>query len=211
MNITTADLLDRLQKAAELAMQFGLVNRSTEHPNGEPESDTTHTVMLGLAVLEVAPFVPGINVGRALGFTLVHDLPEADPACLDTCTAWGLNAEQKAAKRAREAAATERLRARLGNGSEVMRMLDEYERQECLESRIVNYLDKIMPKLTHRANLGAALRRLGMTHADMVSKHEDQGSSLAAKYPEQHVVRCLFAAAADACERELLGAEAGDP
>ena len=53
---TVADLeLDIAIQIAAVAMRFGEIERATQHPDGRPESDTTHTVMLGLVALELAP------------------------------------------------------------------------------------------------------------------------------------------------------------
>jgi hypothetical protein len=82
-------------------------------------------------------------------------------------------------------------------------LLDEYERQASPEARFVRYVDKIAPKLTHLANRGAALRRIGMRRADMVEKHKAQGAQLTEEYPEQTIARALFEAACERCEANV--------
>lgn len=197
LDVTPSDQLDQALKVAEVAMLFGQVERTTEHPDGRRETDTTHTVMLGLLALELAP--PELRRDRVLAAVLVHDLTEtfAD----DTCTAWGLTPDARADKEARELAALEQLRA-LGL-TRIVELIEDYERQESPEVRWVRYVDKVLPKLTHLLNLGQALRSIGMTRAHMLEQHGKQAAELLAAYPEQGHARTLFEAAADRCEAEL--------
>jgi 5'-deoxynucleotidase YfbR-like HD superfamily hydrolase len=184
-------------RIAELAMKFGEVTRTTKHPDGRPESDATHTVMLQLLALELAP--PELDRGRVVLEALVHDLVEFD--ALDTCTARGLSPEEAAAKDAREAAALEKIR-KLGL-DETWAAVKNYERQESPEARWVRYVDKICPKLTHLLNRGQALRAIGMTASEMRARHAAQAAELEARYPEQTEARALFLAACEACDLVL--------
>jgi len=200
-----ANLLDRAQRVADVALLFGETMRATQHPDGRPESDTTHTVMLGMLVVELAP--EGCDLGKLLAMVLVHDLPEYHPDVKDTCTAWGLSDSEKAEKAARERWGVEQLRE-LGL-ERIVALIEEYETQVSPEARWVRYVDKVCPKLTHLRNGGSALRAIGMTFADMISKHAEQGAELRAMYPEQDQARELFAAACRRCEAELL--QDGEP
>jgi 5'-deoxynucleotidase YfbR-like HD superfamily hydrolase len=192
------DLLLALSLAG-LAMRFGQVRRATQHEDGEAESDTTHTVMLALLVMEVAPRV-GADVGLAVQFAVVHDLPETHAG--DTNTARGLSPEEAASKASRELEALSILSAAF-NGTRMIDMLARYEAQVELEARLVRYLDKVLPKLTHYHNRGSALAAMGLTRSDVREKHAQQGASLAAKYPELAVVGDLFAAACRLVEDEM--------
>jgi putative hydrolase of HD superfamily len=196
------EILDQLEIVAGVALRFGLTFRATEHPGGALESDTTHTTMLQLSCLIAAPRA-GLDGVKCAMYALVHDLPESDPECKDTNTARGLTPAQAAAKAAREAAAIERLTAQLGADSPVIQLLAEYEAQSTPEARFVRYLDKIMPKLTHMANYGRALRSIDMTLQDMINSHAAQGAKLAAEYPDQPFMHELFTCATSRCERVL--------
>lgn len=195
--------LYRAVYVARIAMQFGQIRRVTLHPDGERESDTTHTVMLALLAIEFAPLV-GVDPGLAAMFAVVHDLPEvyAD----DTNTARGLTPEQAAAKAEREAAAMERLNAEQGDAS-WFDLLRRYEVQAEPAARLVRYLDKVTPKLTHYLNRGAALRAMGLTAAEVHEKHATQGGQLAAQYPEMGPLHELFAEACGLVERGIASGE----
>jgi 5'-deoxynucleotidase YfbR-like HD superfamily hydrolase len=195
-------ILDQLQTIAAISLRFGQTLRATEHPDGTRESDTTHTTMLQLACLTVAPLA-GLDPVKCAMYALVHDLPESDPECQDTCTARALTPEQQAAKAAREAAATERLTALLGGDSPIIVLLAEYEAQSTPEARFVHYLDKITPKLTHLANDGRALRSIGMTLADMLDSHAVQGAALQRRHPDQTFMHELFACVVSRCDTQL--------
>lgn len=200
-----------LTRIADLALRFGRVDRATLHPDGiRAESDTDHTVMLGLIALHVASTHPtlGLDPGRLAALALVHDLPDAHAG--DTNTTGGLTPEAQAAKEAREKAATEQIRADLGD-TPVVWWLDAYERQECPEARFLRYLDKILPKLTHISNRNAAIRRTGHDADWLAARHKEQGDKLRAAYPEfADVLGPMFDAACAESEAALRGPALGD-
>lgn len=185
---------------ARLALDFGQVKRVTQHPDGSYESDSTHTLMLILIGIEVASRT-GRDPGLVAQFAAVHDLPETFAG--DTNTARRLSPEAAAAKAAREAAAMDKLGDLLGGSERLLDLLARYEAQDEPEARLVRYLDKVLPKLTHYINGGSALRALDMTLADMRESHERQGAELAERYPELDEVRRLFDAACGLCERAV--------
>lgn len=198
----TASLLPDMLRLAAFTLAFGRVNRATRHPDGKrPESDAEHTLMLAFVALTLADQHPewGLDAGRLAILALVHDIPETYAG--DTNTAGGLTSEQAAAKAQRERAATERLRGEL-DGSILVRALDTYERQDTPEARFLRVLDKVLPKLTHALNYGAALRELGMSIADMQAAHAAQRAKLFAEYPEwEAALGPLFDEAARAAEK----------
>lgn len=164
----------------ELALAFGLVNRATYHEDGTtPESDTTHTVMLGLLACTFAP--KGYDVGRIAELALVHDLVEAKVG--DTNTAF-ITPEGRAEKEAREEKALNALYAEFADAAWMMSCLTEYEEQESPESRYVRFLDKATPKITHFLNDCAAVKRMGRSYEDLVHAHNTQLEKLLLQYPE---------------------------
>lgn len=180
----TASLLPDALRLADLVLAFGRVNRVTRHPDGvRPETDAEHTLMLAFVALTLADQHPewGLDAGRLAILAMVHDLPEVYAG--DTNTAGGLTPSQQADKAAREQAATERLHSELP-GSVILRALTAYERQDTPEARFLRVLDKVLPRLTHTLNYGAALRDLGMSVADLRAAHADQRDKLFAEYPE---------------------------
>lgn len=184
--MTTTDLADKLVDLARLSLLFGRVNRITFHEDGvTPESDTDHTVMLGLAACALAQEVGGLDVGAVAQYALVHDLVEAYAGDMPTLRA--LSAEQKAEKKAREHAAFERIMREFGLDLPwIDQTIAEYERQQVPEARFVRAVDKLMPKLTHLLNDCASLRQQGVTLAELQARYDMQEHELftyAADFP----------------------------
>ncbi len=146
--MTNADAVIALGR---LALAFGRVDRITYHEDGTtPESDTDHTVMLGLIACALSRGT-GLDTGLIAQFALVHDLVEVYAG--DTPTLGGLTAESKTAKETRERDAQERITREFGHTLPWLpTLLAVYERQVLDEARFVRAVDKLMPKLTHLAN-----------------------------------------------------------
>ncbi|MCA9541726.1 MAG: HD domain-containing protein [Myxococcales bacterium] len=178
---------------ARLVFRLGEVMRVTGHPDGKTaESDTTHTVMVALTCLAMAQHLGlPVDLGRLLAFALVHDLPEAYAG--DVNTALPLSAEQRAAKDARERDALARIAAEL---PDVGAWIAAYERGDTIEAHIVHYVDKVMPKLAHALDGGAALARLGIALDQARESHRLQGAHLRARHPGLPAVTRLFDEAA---------------
>jgi putative hydrolase of HD superfamily len=165
---------------ARLALALGRVDRITQHPDGYPESDTDHTVMLALVAAEMAP--ARLDRGRVLAYALVHDLVEAYAG--DTPTLVALDDAGRAAKDAREAAALARIRAELGAESWVVRTIEAFEAQGDPEARWVKHMDKCVPKLTHALNGGRAVRAQGLGLEDVQRRVEGQLAHAARTSPD---------------------------
>ena len=193
MNASTAIAL------GQLALAFGRVNRVTFHEDGTtPESDTDHTVMLGLIACTACP--AWIDRGRVAEFVLVHDVVEA--RCGDTNT-FGISDEGRKAKKEREAVAFASLREEFGE-CWLTRTLEAYEEQREPAARLVRYLDKAMPKITHILNNGVSTKIGGKGLEDVVDHHREQFATLNLEYPEfnnsevSHLLRTLMALTEDA-------------
>lgn len=171
--------LSRALTLARIALAFGRVERVTRHEDGvRPETDTDHTVMLGLVAAELAP--PHLDRAKIAAFALVHDLAEVYAGDTQTLV---ITPEGAAEKRAREDAARARLAAELGEGSWVASMLATYEAQQEPEARYVRLLDKVLPKLTHAFNGCAAAVSL-TDRAGFIDAHQRQLRKLQEEYPE---------------------------
>lgn len=169
---------------ASLVLDFGKVNRATFHQDGvTPESDTTHTVMLGLIAIDIAAKHPDLrlDVGLVAQLVYVHDLVEAK--CGDT-NSFAISNEARADKERREAIALGQLKAELRDHPYLLHLLTMYEEQACPEARFICYLDKVMPKLTHALNGGVAFVKMGKKIHDVYEAHDDQAIELQKKYPE---------------------------
>lgn len=171
--------LSRAQVLARISLAFGRVERVTRHEDGtRPETDTDHTVMLGLVACELAP--PHLRRERVAAHALVHDLREVYAGDAQTLV---ISAESMAAKRAREEVAGVRLAAELGDGSWLAGLLVAYEEQREPEARFVRLIDKVLPKLVHAFSGCAGARRL-TDRAGFVEAHALQFQRLQEEYPE---------------------------
>src|SRR5262249_25082573 len=146
-----------------LALTFGRVDRKTCHEDGTtPESDTDHTVMLGLAACALARHVRAdLDIGLVAQYALVHDLVEAYAG--DTNTLRALNDAGRADKAAREAAAYRRIAEQFATALPWLPdTIAEYEQRTTPEARYVKALDKVVPKVTHILNRLATIRAQGV-------------------------------------------------
>jgi 5'-deoxynucleotidase YfbR-like HD superfamily hydrolase len=159
---------------ADLALKFGQVERATYHQDGiRPETDTDHTVMLGLIACSLAerindhrtrkvtPYVRFhdskaalLDIGSVSKFALVHDFVEALAGDTDMLNP---SPVKVAAKEDREREALAEIRRRTAKMPWIARTIDEYDQQSCVEARFVRAVDKIMPKLTMALNRGAGV------------------------------------------------------
>lgn len=210
MKLSHADVLE-LFAVAKLAGDFGQVRRLTEHPDGERESDATHTVMLTLIAAQLAVY-QGLHQHEVVMHALVHDLAEAYAG--DTPTLHPLSPEERAAKEKREADALAKichLTPYIGS------LVTDYEQRTSAAARFVWVLDKAMPKLTHAWNGCAVPKRHGMTLEDLRANHREQGAKLRMAAPDVDVAHEFFDAACRHAEAayqrdtsKLLGEPASD-
>jgi putative hydrolase of HD superfamily len=153
----------KIVELSQLCLQFARVNRVTYHEDGKRfESDSDHTVMLGIVACAFAEqFEPNLDRGLIAQYALVHDFVEVYAG--DTCT---INAtgEQFADKAEREAAALDKLRAQFSVIFPwLIATIESYDSLALPEARFIKTLDKVLPKITHALNKGAALIDHGVT------------------------------------------------
>jgi putative hydrolase of HD superfamily len=136
-------------KLASLVLDFGKVHRQTCHQDGVTlESDTDHTVMLGILGTALADrLYPDLNLGIVAQFALVHDLVEVYAG--DTPTLMGVNEEFFNQKEQREQLALQKIKTEFGGQfGWVHRTIEKYDTLGTKEARFVKVLDKILPKIT---------------------------------------------------------------
>lgn len=186
-------MIARALLTARLALALGRVDRATYHEDGRrKETDTDHTVMLCLLVADLAQLPTlrdRVDLGKLLAFAIVHDVVEAYAG--DTVSI-SLTAEERRAKAAREAEALTRLRAEFGPEAWIVQTIEAYERQDTLEARLVNYADKVVPKLTHALNGGRTMRDLGIDPDKASDQHVVQGGRLSDRSPDLPELSELF-------------------
>ncbi len=170
--------VDAVADLGRLALAFGRADRITYHEDGvTPESDTDHTVMLGLVACAFATrHLPDLDLGRVAQYALVHDLVEVYAGDTPTLR---ISAEQKAVKRERERLALERIEREFALRLPwIPDTIHRYERQGDPEARYVKALDKLLPKITHLLNGGVTLRQQAMGRDELAARYAAQGLEL---------------------------------
>ncbi len=165
---------DAVLHLGALALKFGRVDRITRHDDGvTPESDTDHTVMLGLIACAFASrHLPGLSLGLVAQFALVHDVVEAYAGDTPTLR---ITTGGKAAKAEREAVALDRLHREFDTAYPwLTRWIELYESQSMPEARYVKALDKLVPKIVHLLNAGATMREQGLSVAEVDARYRQQ-------------------------------------
>jgi putative hydrolase of HD superfamily len=201
---TVAAMLD----LGSLALAFGRVDRITRHPDGVTlESDTDHTVMLGLAACAFASrFAPALDLGKVAQFALVHDLVEVYAG--DTVTSHvSFSDADRTDKEERERAALGRIRTEFdGEFSWLGETIEAYERLDTPEARFVKVMDKAMPKIANIHNRGVTFKAQGHDRASGESFIRTQLEKLSATYgSDQPEAMALLAALGERMISELYG------
>jgi putative hydrolases of HD superfamily len=187
-NTQDTTISQRLVEIANLVMNLGKVDRATRHPDGTPESDTTHTVMLGVICVYLNHALGlGMNNGLIAQLVLVHDLHEA--ICGDETTLWQ-DPEMLAKKKIREAIAIERVACLDIPGSQL------YHSQIIKEARFVRAVDKLVPKLTHILNNALVLKCEGMSkeefHRTIMERQYSDMETYVSDIPEVLALHRLY-------------------
>lgn len=159
-----------------LALRFGRVDRITRHEDGVTlESDTDHTVMIGLVACAFAELHRelGLDVGLVAQYALVHDLVEAYVG--DTPTLAMPTEDSRTAKARREAVGF----AEMGQEFAlrlpwIARTVAAYELRRTPEARYVKAIDKLLPKITHLLNGGVTIHEEGMSREQLVARWDAQ-------------------------------------
>lgn len=187
----------KLVALGRLCLQLGRVNRATFHEDGvRPETDTDHTVMLGIiACAFAAEYAPHLNRGLVAEYALIHDFVEVYAG--DTMTL--IVSDTLGLKREREAAALAKLTEEFADSLPWLpAQIASYESQARPEARFVKILDKVMPAITHMLNGGATLRQHGVGLAQLGEVHAAQrkklGETIGYDQPEaRHLLATIHA------------------
>lgn len=179
-------VFEEAERIAALVAKLGQVRRITEHPDGERESVTTHTVMLALIAYRLCPC--DMDPEAVLLFALVHDLVEAYAGDMPTLRI--PTEHQQAAKDAAEQAALDLIQRE--DSELVASLVRDYERQTSDEAQFVRVLDKCLPKITHRWNRGRVPKRRGMTREQVRERVRVQGEQLRESAPRAAVAHDFF-------------------
>lgn len=146
-----------------LVFAFAKTDRITRHPDGVSlESDTDHTVMLGIAACAFASrFAPHLDIGKIAQFALVHDLVEVYAGDVVTSHSTFTEADQKD-KEEREAEALARIKREFDDELPwIGDTIESYEKLNTPEARFVKTVDKSMPKIANILNKGITFKAQG--------------------------------------------------
>ena len=158
----TRHFVDKTVELARMLLSFGLVERVTHHEDGvTKETDTTHTVMLGIMACAFArDHAPHLDIGKIAQFALVHDLVEVYAGDTNTFAKEVCHDD----KETREKEALERITAEFADTYPWIGLtIEEYETLSSPEARYVKVFDKVLPKLSHLINGGVTVSELGHT------------------------------------------------
>lgn len=172
----------KVVELGQLCLQFGRVNRVTYHEDGRRlESDTDHTVMLGILACAFAEqYAPHLDLGLVAQFALVHDFVEVYAGDTNTLKA---SAGTAAVKEQREAAALVKLKAQFDSALPwLTKAIERYDALNTPEARFIKTLDKVLPKITHALNRGAALREHGVAPSDLPNINGKQYQKIKESY-----------------------------
>lgn len=195
---------------AVLAFQFGRTDRITCHPDGVTrESDTDHTVMLGLVACAFAErFVPSLDLGKIAQFALIHDLVEVYAGDTVTSHASFSDADHKS-KEEREMAALARIKSEFDATLPwVGETIDAYERRDTPEARFVKVMDKALPKIANKLNKGVTFKPQGHDRESATAFLQDQREKIRASYgADQPEALALLAVLGEEMLKEIFPTE----
>jgi len=179
----TPEVVEKTIELGKLVLAFGRTLRVTHHEDGERrETDTDHTVMLGLLACAYADStVSHLDLGMIAEYALIHDLVEVYAG--DTNAYGKVNDDHVADKQEREAQALVRIRAEFDCLFPwIGETMERYESLEDAEARFVKVVDKVLPKAVHVINRGATVRELGGNGTLTHEFHQHQFKKLSESY-----------------------------
>lgn len=166
---------NKIEELASLILDFGKIDRITYHQDGLlPESDTDHTVMIGVLGLSIASkLYKDLDLGLIAQFALVHDLVEVHAG--DTPTLVGVTTDSAREKENRERHALDKIKEDFGEEFNwIHETIEKYERLDTKEARFVKTLDKILPKITVVLNKAKAVNDKKFGAKDSVRQNQQK-------------------------------------
>ena len=133
------------------------------------ENDAEHSWALCLFAITLAEHSNApVDVLRVLKMLLIHDVVEIDAG--DT---FAYDSARLVDQHEREARAADRLFALLppDQAAEFRGLWDEFEAKETAEARVATAVDRVQPMLLNCLTEGAAWRRHGVTHAQVMARN----------------------------------------
>ena len=172
----------KLLELGELSLRFGRVDRVTFHEDGvTKESDTDHTVMLGLLACSfAASHMQDLDLGRVAQFALIHDLVEVYAGDTNTL---GISEKGGESKEEKERKALLRLEQEYGDDFPwLVTTIKEYDSLATKEARDIKAFDKILPTIPQALNHGKQFTLLGKTKEELRNIHRAQLEAMSLGY-----------------------------
>ena len=164
---------DRLKKQLEFMLELDKMKNLYRHTyvlhEDRKENDAEHSWHLAILAFLLAEYSnENINVPHVMKMVLLHDVVEIDAG--DT---YAYDEEGLKTQKAREDAAKERIYSLLPDDQkdELIRLFDEFEAYETMESKFAHAMDNLQPLLLNDSNNGADWVRDGAT-AEKVYKRQ---------------------------------------
>lgn len=186
--MNSKEVSEKVVELGKLVHLFGSTNRAILYEDGvTPESDTDHTVMLGVIACALAhSYDKTLDIGKVAQFALVHDLVEAYAG--DTQT---LNASEETLriKEEVEHAALQRIKKEFDDIFPwISETIEEYERLKLPEATFIKTLDKCMPKITHILNKGIMLKPHFQDALSAMEYFKKQNEKISGSYGSSHPI-----------------------
>jgi putative hydrolase of HD superfamily len=170
--MNTEIIANKMIDLGKLSLQFARVDRATYHEDGvRRESDTDHTVMLGLCACAFASsYDTTLDLGKVAQFAFIHDLVEAYAG--DT-NSLGMVEDTKKVKEEREHEAFLKIKKEFeGIFPWIHTTIEAYESLATPEAKFIKAFDKIMPKVTQVLNNGVQFKNLKRTQEELTAIHQ---------------------------------------
>lgn len=160
--------VENMEDVVRMVFDFARIDRVTMSPDGIPESDTDHTVMMSvLACAVAAKYYKDLDLGLVAQFAIVHDLLEVYTGDFDTFKTVG-NEQLFVDKKNLELEALKKMETRFRSTYPwITNTVDKYESLDTKEARFVKTLDKIIPKVTNVVNGGMYFRKNNLSREDV--------------------------------------------
>ncbi len=169
-------ILETLKLAERLKFEL----RHSYTSSGRQESVADHTWRMSLMAVLVEPYLEQkVDTARLLKMIIIHDLVEAqagDVSALDVLR----NPSIKKVKQAKETAAIEYLRQKLGSplGQQIYELWYEFENKFTYEAKVANALDKLEVQLQHNDADLSTWEEIEYEMSFMMAKHTDFDQTL---------------------------------
>lgn len=168
------DVADRLARQVAFLIECDrlkeVFRQSLNTASRRRENDAEHSWALCLFVITLAEHSDAtIDVLRVLKMLLIHDLVEIDAGDTFAYDTSGLADQHE-----REARAADRIFGLLpeDQAAAFRALWDEFETKATAESRFATAIDRFQPMLLNCLTEGAAWRRNGVRHAQVIARNE---------------------------------------